>query len=244
MITFHTIVRGFAGEFDRIQRNAIGSWLRLVPTPEVLLFGDDEPGAKEFAAEAGLPIYPLKRNHRGIPLVGWPIQQARELAHNDVRCLVNADIILTQPFVRAIRAVAEKLDRFLALPKRYDLEVLGLLDFSPGWQVRLAKEAEHARYKGPLAVDVFCYRGGFWGDVPAFAVGRTSWDNWLVRKALQEHIPVVDISEWAVCIHQVHSKHRDGDETAENRALLGGGRAAGFVDATWRLTRAGLEKMK
>ena len=69
MITLYTTVRGFTGEYDHIQRNAIGSWLQLEPAPEVILFGDDEPGAQGFAAEVGLPIYPLIRGWKGIPLV-------------------------------------------------------------------------------------------------------------------------------------------------------------------------------
>jgi len=237
MMTFHAIVRGFTGEFDWIQRNAIGSWLRLEPTPEVLLFGDDEPGAREFAAEVGSPIYPLKRDHRNIPLVNWPIKQARELAHNEIRCLINADIILFDNFPRLVRIVADKFEKFLLIVGRYDVDVRERIDFSPDWQKQIIRLPAH--YKGPLAVDVFCYRGDFWSDMPDFAVGRTSWDNWLVGTALRKRIPVVDGSELAICHHQVHYKKRQIEETLDNRALLGDVPVAGFANVTWRVNRVG-----
>jgi len=239
MITLYTTVRGFAGEFDHIQRNAIGSWLRLEPTPEVILFGDDEPGAQEFAAGIGLPIYPLKRGWKGIPLVNHPIHTANGVAGNEIRCLINADIILTRDFILAIRTVAERFDQFLAIPKRWDLKVSDRLDFSPGWQEEIRREVDkRGWYKGPLAIDAFCYRGGFWGQVPDFLMGRSSWDNWLVGKALKERIPLVDVSDVATCIHQEHHKRRQDEETQHNQAILNlepGKRPAGFARATWHL---------
>ena len=240
MITFYTTVRGFAGEFDHIQRNAVGSWLRLEPTPEVLLFGDDEPGAQDFAAEIGLPIYPLVRGWKGIPLVNHPIHTANGIASNEIRCLINADIILTQDFITAIQAVAERFEQFLVIPKRWDLKVPYRLDFSPGWQKDLEREIDkRGWYKGPLAIDVFCYRGGFWGQVPDFLMGRSSWDNWLMGRALEQRIPVVDISYVATCIHQVHRKRRQDEETQHNQAILNlepGKRPAGFAKVTWYLS--------
>ena len=47
--TFFAMPKAFRGHVGMIQRNAIGSWLRLTPRPEILLFGDDE-GIAEFAA--------------------------------------------------------------------------------------------------------------------------------------------------------------------------------------------------
>lgn len=243
MLTFHAIVRGFEGEFDHIQRNAIGSWLRLEPTPEILLFGDDEPGAAEFAEEMGLPIYPLERNHRGIPLVKGPIERARELASYDVRCLVNADIMLMDDFGAALSQVADRFPEFLMITQRIGLEVGGELSFERGWQRRLVEELQkRGRAKHRKAVDYFAYRGGWLSDVPDFAVGRTSWDNWIVWKALSDGVPVVEVTPVSICIHQEHYKKRKREETEENRAILGDIPVCGLDNATWILTWQGLVK--
>jgi hypothetical protein len=249
MLTFHSIVRGFEGEFDRIQRNAIKSWLML--GAEVLLFGDDEPGAVEAGEGLGLPVYPLERNHRGIPTVRWPIAEARRLATYDTRCLVNADVILTSDFAWCVRACQRTLDEFLLVTQRWGLKVDREIDFSDrNWDVNLLMELKrrgHAKHR--KAVDYFCYRGDWLRDVPAFAVGRTSWDNWIVWKALEEGVPVVDATPVSVCVHQEHAKRRISAETNENRAIFvdavgaeefEGMHVCGLDDATHYLTDRGV----
>jgi hypothetical protein len=146
MITFHSIVRGFEGEFDLIQRNAIRSWLRLDPQPEIILFGDEEhePGAVQAAIDIGLLLYDVDRNDRGVPLVRSPIESVRPIRPG-IRCLVNADIILFQSFVEATRRVAKVFDEFLIISRRYKLDFGRELGFEPGWDRRLLEEA---RLKG------------------------------------------------------------------------------------------------
>lgn len=67
--TFFAMPKAFRGHVGMIQRNAIGSWLRLTPRPEVILFGDDD-GVAEYAAEHGVTHEPLvSRNEHGTPLM-------------------------------------------------------------------------------------------------------------------------------------------------------------------------------
>jgi len=250
MITFHSIVRGFEGEFDWIQRNAIRSWQRLHPYVQVLLFGDDEPGATGAAADLGCSIYPLERNHRNIPLVRYPIERTRELARHDIRCLVNADVILMSDFAWCVEQVAEQFDQFLLVTQRWGLKLDGPIEFNERWDVDLMldlKRRGHAKHR--KAVDYFCYRGDFWDPVPAFAVGRTSWDNWLIWKALEEGVPVIDATIVSVCIHQDHAKRRVSTETNENRAIYADAvgmddfediHVCGLDDATHWLTQKGV----
>jgi len=243
MITFHSIVRGFEDEFDIIQRNAISSWLKLEPHPEVLLFGneDHEPGAIEAALDFNLPLYSVDRNDRGVPLVRHPIEVARSVSKWQTRCLINADIILFGKFTDAVRIVCNQFDQFLIISRRYRVDIDYRIDIlSPKWEARLLEEVKmRGKIGHGKAVDYFCYRGNFWGDVPEFAVGRTSWDNWLVWKALHERVPVIDISNFVMCVHQNHYKRRNSDETKENRALLGDAAVAGFADVSWQMNEDG-----
>ena len=52
-LTIFTTPKKFDGHIGVIQRNAVASWTRMSPRPEVILFGT-EPGTAEAAAEFGL----------------------------------------------------------------------------------------------------------------------------------------------------------------------------------------------
>jgi hypothetical protein len=87
---------------------------------------------------------------------------------------------------------------------------------------------------------VLVWRGDFWGEVPAFAVGKCAHDNWCVARALEAGVPVVDLTEAVTAIHQEHvgGHVRSGPEYERNRELMGD-LHAGVGDATYRITRAG-----
>jgi len=226
VITFYSIVRGFEkgewydtqtpADFDwaEIQTKAILSWQEL--GDEVVLFGENEPGAAEAAAALGCAIYPVARNKRGVPLVGDAIERIHDLASYDIKCLVNADILLPPEFRAAVTVVSERFDSFLLSTQRRDGNEL----------------------KPRGAIDVFFHRGGWLRGMPPFAVGRTSWDNWIVAKALQKDIPVVDGTSLVVCIHQSHPKTRSSGETKANRRLYRL-RHGTLRHATWVLNSKG-----
>lgn len=242
MLTLYSIVKGFEGHTDVIQHNALHSWLTVLPTAEVILFGDDEPGAKDVAASHRLPILPLPRNEHGAPLLPKVIQTAHWVGRYDTRLLVNADIILPPNIADAIRTVQARFDAFLLCARRMKVRVDYLIDFSDKDWFAWLKELD-CRIGISSAIDVFCYRGEWLRDVPAFGVGRTSWDNWMLNKARTEGVPVIDGTPVFFAWHQEHAKHKPADQVAQNRALLGPGfvPAHGSLDAaTWLLKPEGL----
>ena len=60
MLTIFAVPKAFVGQIDVIQRNAIASWLRLMPGLQVLLFGN-ERGTKEAARELDVDHLPSIR---------------------------------------------------------------------------------------------------------------------------------------------------------------------------------------
>jgi hypothetical protein len=86
--------------------------------------------------------------------------------------------------------------------------------------------------------------------VPAFAVGRTIWDDWLIWKVIDSEKPVVDASLVVIAIHQNHdySHHAQGkqgvwkgEEAKRNLELSGGyDHLRNIADATEILGREGL----
>src|SRR5262245_33530010 len=81
-ITLFAMPKAFSGHIGIIQRNAITSWTRLSPRPQIILFGDED-GTAELAAELGVQHVPqVARNELGTPLVNSVFQQAHQFAEH------------------------------------------------------------------------------------------------------------------------------------------------------------------
>ena len=81
MLTIFASPRAFAGEFDVIQRNAIASWTRLRPRPQVLLIGD-EPGTAAVCTELGVEHVPdVRVSEFGTPFADSMIELAEASVH-------------------------------------------------------------------------------------------------------------------------------------------------------------------
>jgi len=238
-----------------IQRNAIESWTRVHPDAEVILFGDDE-GAAEVASEMGIRHEPyMPRNEHGTKFLAPMYDRAQETAKNAVMCYVNCDIVLTSDFRAALERVRGWRDEFLMIGRRWDLDVVTPVEFGQAdWEQNLRSLAlSDGRQRPPEWIDYFVFRKGlYYKKIPAFVIGRPSWDNWLVWYARASKAAVVDASECVVAVHQNHdySYHPDGEmgvwlgeEARRNRELRGGWTHFGTVEnATHRLTREGIRR--
>ena len=86
MLTIFTTPRAFAGQFDVIQRNAIASWIRLQPRPQVLLMGN-ESGTAEVCSQFGVEHVPEVRvNEFGTPFADSMIELADRRARYPFCC--------------------------------------------------------------------------------------------------------------------------------------------------------------
>lgn len=235
-----------------IQDNAIASWTRL-PGVDVLLMGDED-GLERAADRHGVgQIGSVKRNELGTPLVSSMVQLAREQSQNATLCLINADIILMSDFVAAAEAVTRLNTKFVLVSRRWDLDVDGAIDFGADWESRLRWAArERGVLHRPAGSDMFLFPRACFSELPAFAIGRSGWDNWMIFKARKEHWPVVDGTASFTMIHQNHDyshlpggeTHHALPETEENIRLAGGDAAVRYtiVDATHCLVDAKLSR--
>jgi hypothetical protein len=214
-----------------IQRNAIQSWLHLGPEVQVLLVGD-EPGMAEAAAELGASqLKEVARNTAGTPLVSSIFNLARQASPSPLLAYLNGDMLLLPDFVDSARQVSSRLERFLVIGQRWDLDVRTLLDFSPGWEARLRADlAARGREHLPAGSDYFIFPRSLFTDIPDFAIGRAGWDNWMIYHARQQGWPVVDGTPSITAIHQDHDyshlpggkPHYELPESRQNAALAGG----------------------
>jgi hypothetical protein len=218
VLTLYTVVKGFTGSFAHIQRNAIRSWQTVVPDAEIVLFGDAESGALREAAALGVPVLPMHYNDHGAPLIADVIEVANEIAQHDIRCLLNGDVILEPSFRPAVCAVADEFDEFFFSVRRYNVNVPRELDFDGDWHGYVCGLKRKAYTLA--GTDVFCYRGDWLTGMPAFGMGRTTWDNWVMARAKRARVPFVYGDEYTQSYHQNHPKRKPKAERRENVKLM------------------------
>lgn len=244
-VTIFSIPKPFVGHIGTIQRNAITSWSLLNPQPEIILFGD-EVGTREIANELNLlHVSEIKRNQYGTPLLKTVFAEVEQRASHELLVYLNADIILMDDFLTSISAVAEQLDKFLIIGRRWNVDLDRQLEFEPQWSKKLRQLVVT---QGCLACyqckDYFVFPKHLFPDIPEFAVGRGYWDTWMVHQALESNYPVVDASLGAMVVHQNNDyTHISGGKNeaymgkeAEQNKLLGNSKISGTIaDATWQL---------
>jgi hypothetical protein len=231
VITFASLPKPFVGHFGVIQRNAIRSWARLNPKPEILLFGTDE-GVAEMAAEVGATHVPqMLRNEFNTPLIHNILDEGQKRAKNDIFCFINADIFLFPEFMDAVQRVTQWAEKFLMIGDTHCLDLDTEVDFNdPQWEEKLrARTLQEGKWR-VVGMDYFVFRKNEFSHMPPFAV-RPYFDNWFVWDARKRNTPVIDASKFVLSIHQNHpyppmvgqqpGMHK-GTEAQINLELLGG----------------------
>ncbi|MEJ5313545.1 MULTISPECIES: hypothetical protein [Anaerolinea] len=235
LITIFTAPKPFTDpHIALIQHNAIRSWLALGEQVEVILLGEEE-GLAEAAALYGVRHLPqVQRTPAGTPLVSSMFALAREHSTSPLLCCVNADILLTPDLLTVGQTMLERYARFLVVGQRWDLDVREPLDFSSGWAGRLRQRVQQeGKLHKATGSDYFLFPRGCFTDMPAFAIGRAGWDNWMIYSGRAQGFPVVDATHDLFIVHQNHDyRHLPGGqphykhpETLENVRLAGGRRA-------------------
>lgn len=234
LITLFTSPKPFTNpRINVIQRNAIRSWVELGDRVQVVLLGEED-GLAEAARDLHVLHLPeVGRNELGTPLISSLFSQARRVNQSPLLAYVNADIILFPDFVTAAARMVEQVKRFLMVGQRWDMQIIELLDFSPGWQNRLREQCEvNGRLHKPMGSDYFVFPRSCFENIPDFAIGRAGWDNWMIYEARQRGCQTVDATPDVLIIHQDHDySHLPGGqphyrlpETGENVRLAGGKR--------------------
>jgi hypothetical protein len=253
MFTLFALPKAFSGHTAVIQRNALGSWVRLRPHAEVVLFGDDA-GVAEAARQFGVRHVPtIVRNEFGTPLVSDLFERAASVAAHDILCYTNADIIFTWDLPEGVAAARRWRADFLLAGRRFNLDLHEPIAFEEGWDRRLrARAQKEADLQDEWWIDYFVFRRGTLAAMPPFAIGRPAWDNWLIYHARHQRIPVIDATGTITAIHQRHDyrhvpegtgDHWRGPESDRNLALTGGVDCTyNLLDASHRLVRGRISR--
>ncbi|MFC1613632.1 hypothetical protein ACFL23_04915 [Patescibacteria group bacterium] len=205
MITIFTIPKPFTEPHIKIiQQNAIKSWALLNPKCEFFLVGNDE-GATETAKQLGIKNLPnVEKNEFGTPLLNSAFNLARTNSTNDIIVYLNCDIILTSNFIGAVNRLPQK--NFLAVGRRWDLDIRDIINFkNPAWEMDIKKEIKKRGVLHSYAgIDYFIFEKNSFKNMPPLIVGRVGWDNYMILKARNKKMKVIDATEAITAIHQNH----------------------------------------
>ncbi len=257
MLTFFTTLKPMIGPAAVAQANAVRSWQTVAGAQVIVLAGGQ--GVARACAEWGVEHVPqVPCNAFGTPTLSGLLDVAQALGRHRVLCYVNADIVLLPDFAAAVREMMRVKRQFLMVGRRTDVAGLGAMHFASGWDADLSEKATRTGQLCPAtAIDYFVFPKAALGDVPPFAIGRTAWDNWLIYRARQRCLPVVDATARVLAVHQAHDyEHTDqaqagrgrkwvwqGPEARQNLAMAGGkANLYTLFDATHRLTGRGVER--
>src|SRR5262249_14201503 len=81
------------------------------------------------------------------------------------------------------------------------------------------------------AIDVFVFPADLYRQVPPFAIGRAWFDQWFIKDARRQKVPVVDMTQVTRAIHQNHDYGHIaggqrgaywGEEARRSLAIYGG----------------------
>jgi hypothetical protein len=255
-LTIFAIPKRFHGHFALIQRNAIRSWAKLEPAPQIILLGSDD-GTAEMAAEVRAQhVSDVAASPSGAPMLDDVLAKGQRYAQADTVCFINADIVVTPAWNRAVSAVRRWRPQYLMVGRRLNLDVTTPIDFE---RAQWARElVDDATTRGQLAsnvfIDYFVFPRGMLADVPPFVIGRPGYDNWLLWSIRRRRIPLIDATREAPVVHQNHDyshikgekaapsgteAYLKGEDTRHNAELTGGWRRYFTTDHATHLLAQG-----
>jgi hypothetical protein len=206
VLTLFTTGKVFRGHDGIIQRNALESWKQLHADVEVILFGD-EGGAAEVCEELGLRYEAhVERHESGVKRLDYIFARAQEISRHEYCCFANCDIILMQDFLHAFEKARAWRHKFLFVAQRWDTDITEPIDFEDRqWSDKLRQLAKAQGFQqSEFWVDLFLFRKGQYLDMPPLLVGHCYWDTWMIWKALNSRVAVLDGSPFVMPIHQNH----------------------------------------
>lgn len=243
-ITIFALPKAFKGHAGVIQENAVRSW--VAHGHAVILMGQDAGIADMAQKVSAVHIPDVLCNEFGTPRLDSAFMIAAERSSTRFIMYVNSDILFPEAPGRVVAKLG--LNEFLAVGRRTNVEIFDRLDYEdPAW---LATAAQLARVSGELAhqaaIDYFVLpRNSELTKLPRFVVGRAGWDNWMLARALDLGVPLVDLTAAMLAVHQNHDHGHvkrarasqsvwEGPESDENRRVAGG-EYRDIDDCTYRL---------
>ena len=213
LVTIFSCPKPFTGHDAVIQTNALRNWRAL--GVNIILLGDD-PGVAEAAeAHECRHIPGLQKTKYGTPLLSNIFAKAQAACTTPLICYSNADILFPKSLLAAAQTAAERFPQFLITGQRWDVDVTELISDTDVYATVAKDSLSTGTLHGPGGMDYFIFPCGMIA-MPPFAIGRPSWDNWMIWQTFSKKIPVVDGTAFIPIIHQNHDYSHVPGKVAQN----------------------------
>ncbi|KAK2154772.1 hypothetical protein LSH36_258g05079 [Paralvinella palmiformis] len=219
-----------------IHGNTLLNWASLIPDITPVLFVENNTNMQWIgqAERSGWHIRNVSMWNQGIPILKYMFLDVLKDYSSPFYGYANADILFDRTLIANLKAFTSYENyssKLFIIGKRWNLNVsdsdFQLIDAS-----NLTKLSELGRKNGSQfttnAQDYFiATRSGFpWHQIPDFVVGRAGYDNWLVVKAQDWNLTVVDSSYTIMAIHQTgldgnRAGWAEQDHRCINREIIG-----------------------
>lgn len=208
VLTLFTTVRDV--ELRRnIQNNTLHNWASLRPAVLPVLFTapNDTREWQEMSSGLGWIVESAPRTRSGVPILKDMFKFVSRKHPSPFLGFANADNLFGTSLIHTL----SELNSLSPIHKRVSL-ITGrrrnvpenlLEGYTPQYVEILASNLS---LYSKRAQDYFItsHRAGFcWGGVPDFVVGRIGYDNWLMVRAQQWNVTLVDASDTITVLHQV-----------------------------------------
>ena len=235
-----------------IQYNAIRSWKELGSDVSIVIVGNED-GVESVTKELNVQYEAeVERNPQGTPLISSIFNIGRNNNESPLLAYINADILIFSDFLKTAKSVLDKVDKFLLVGQRWDLQIEKCIKFDDEWDTRVKEDcANRGKLHPKGGSDYFIYPRACFTHLPEFAVGRAGWDNWMFFQARKNKWACIDATKSIQIIHQNHDySHLPGGqshyrlpETNENVRLAGGRRTIfTLMDADHELSDGFIKK--
>jgi len=216
---------------DEIHSRLIRNWAALSPALEPVLFvPSTEYNTSSWKATASSYNWTVRilyelRHH--LPIVKAMFQHALSFANTPFIGYANADILFDRSLISTLRHLHQKLDvanQMMLIVGRRRNVAINKIDLGSGDNLTHISSLDYVKFFHGRAQDYFIVsrRGLPWQEIPDFVVGRNGYDNWLVARAQDWNITLVDASKTILALHQCGKDgYLSGSRTVpkETRAL-------------------------
>ncbi|KAK2148468.1 hypothetical protein LSH36_496g01027 [Paralvinella palmiformis] len=211
LLTMFTTMKDIALR-EQIHANTLLNWAALSPWLVPILFASNSLTEERWSnAASGLGWTTVRTNYAigEVPILKRMFKSVEERGYDTPFIgYANADVLFDDELIKTLLGVLESYDdvgerMILLTGRRKNINAHLLKDAA--CLSCLRNFAFKARLYQPDAEDYFIFsRAGFpWDNVPEFVVGAPGYDNWLVAKALQWDVAVIDGSRTINAIHQI-----------------------------------------
>ncbi|KAI8811860.1 nucleotide-diphospho-sugar transferase-domain-containing protein [Cladochytrium replicatum] len=232
-VTFYTIPKPFTTAPGQ-QERAMASWMHLPLKVKIVLVPSADSDLAEMskvAKSVGGRMEQVGLDPFGNVLQDALFTLASRNSDSDIVVVINADIILSSDFASALLHANDQFpapERFFFVGARSDMATipefqgLNYTDtnyFAEFFTSKPAREAILHSYGG---VDYYAWRpqgdpyvAAIGGAIPPFTYGRGKVDNWVVKQAMNNKVPVIDASLAVLALHLPHgyAGSTSGDDT-------------------------------